>query len=80
VLGVVLALTENPRVIVIDDVDGLRSADSIAMFWSALEHLLVGREITVVASAHSPEAGPPNADHLHLLELDTDRVLHELMI
>ena len=79
-LGVVLALTENPRIVVIDDVDGLRSADSIAMFWSALEHLLVGRDVTVVASAHSPEAGPPNSDHLHLLELDTDRVLHELMI
>ena len=80
VLGVVLALTEDPRVVVIDDVDGLRSAESIAMFWSALEHLLIGRNVTVVASANSPASAPPPSDHLHLLELDTDRVLHELMI
>jgi len=79
-LGVVLALTEKPRILIVDDVDDLRTSESVAMFWSALDHLLVGRDITVVASVQSPESGPPASDRLHLLELDTHRVLHELMI
>jgi RND superfamily putative drug exporter len=79
-LGVVLALTEHTRVLVIDDVDDIRSSESVAMFWSALDHLLVGRDVTVVASVQSPESAPPASDHVHLLELDTDRILHELMI
>ncbi len=79
-LGVALALTEDPRLVVIDDVDGLRSAESVAMFWSALDHLLIGRDVSVVASVRSPESGPPPSAHVHLLELDTPRILRELMI
>ena len=79
-LGVVLALTEHPRILVISDVDDLRTSESIGMFWSALDHLLVGRDVTVVASAQSPESAPPASERLHLLELDTHRMLHELMI
>ena len=50
------------------------------MFWSALDHLLDERDITVVASIQSIDSAPEPSDHLHLLELDTHRVLHELMI
>ncbi len=80
VFGVALALTENPRIVVIDDVDGLRSSEAIALFWSALDRLLIGRDVTVVASVHSPESAPPASERLHLLELDTHRILNELMI
>ncbi|MGA9100819.1 MMPL family transporter [Aeromicrobium sp.] len=79
-LGVVLALTENPRIVVIDDVDDLRASELVARFWSALDHLLDERDITVVASIQSIDSAPEPSDHLHLLELDTHRVLHELMI
>jgi RND superfamily putative drug exporter len=79
-LGVVLALTENPRIVVIDDVDELRASELVAMFWSALDHLLDQRDITVVASIQSIDSAPEPSDRIHLLELDTHRVLHELMI
>jgi RND superfamily putative drug exporter len=79
-LGVVLALTENPRIVVIDDVDDLRAPELIEMFWSALDQLLDARDITVVASIQSVDSAPEPSDRLHLLELDTQRILHELMI
>ena len=80
VLGAVLALTERPRLLVIDDIDDLRTSESVAMFWSALDHLLVGRDISVVASVQSPESGPQATERVHLLELDTHRRIRELMI
>ena len=85
VLGVVLALVSDPRVLVVDDVDDLRAAEHIDLLWSALAHLLESRDITLVASVQaassaptSPASAPP--DRLHLLELDTHRTLDELMI
>jgi RND superfamily putative drug exporter len=83
-LGVLLALTDGPRIVVVDDADELRAAEDIYLLWSALEALLDGRDVTLVASVLSASAAPdPSgtaAHRLHLLELDTSRTLHELML
>jgi RND superfamily putative drug exporter len=78
-LGVVLALTEEPRIVMLEDVDDLRAAEDIALLWSALTSLLEGREVTLVASVQSVSAAPTPSSRLHLLELDTHRTLQELM-
>jgi RND superfamily putative drug exporter len=83
-LGVVLALTDDPRVVVVDDADDLRAAEHIDLFWSALAHLLDGRDTALVASVQSATAGPDPSrtrpsGRLHVLELDPSRPLHELM-
>ena len=79
-LGVVLALTDDPRIVVVDDADDPRAAEHIALLWSALTTLLDGREVSLVASVQSASAAPPPSDRLHHLELDTARTLHELML
>lgn len=78
-LSVALALVNNPRMLVIEDVDDLRSSEHISLLWSALESLINGRGITVVAGVQSPTAAPSASPHLHLLELDTTRTIRELM-
>jgi RND superfamily putative drug exporter len=83
-LGVVLALTDDPLVVVVDDADDLRAAEHIDLFWSALAHLLDGRDTALVASVQSATAGPDPSrtrpsGRLHVLELDPSRPLHELM-
>jgi RND superfamily putative drug exporter len=84
-LGVVLALTDDPRLVVVDDADDLRAAENVDLLWSALAVLLDGRDVTLVASVQAASSAPsPSgrvpADRLHLLELDTHRTLHELML
>ncbi|WP_243834196.1 MMPL family transporter [Aeromicrobium chenweiae] len=79
-LGVVLALTDRSRIVVVDDADDLRSAEHIDLLWSALAWLLEDRDVTLVASVQSPSAAPPPSNRLHHLELDTSRTLHELML
>ncbi|MEJ7634421.1 MMPL family transporter [Aeromicrobium sp.] len=79
-LGVVLALAEDPRIVVVDDVDDLRAAEDIELLWAALAWLLEDREVTLVASVQSASSAPQPSNRLHLLELDTTRTLHELMI
>ena len=80
VLGVVLAMTDDPRLVVLDDADGLRDPHLVDLLWSALDHLLVGRDIALIAAVHAPSAAPPPSERLHLLELDTSRTLAELRI
>lgn len=84
-LGVVLALTDDPRIVIVDDADDLRSSENIDLLWSALAWLLEDRDVTLVASVQSASAAPSPPDdtapsRLHLLELDTSRTLHELML
>jgi RND superfamily putative drug exporter len=79
-LGVVLALTEDPSIVVVDDADDLRAAEHIDLLWSALAWLLEDRDVTLVASVQSASAAPPPSDRLRHLELDTHRTLHELML
>ena len=78
--SVVLALTDGPEMIVIDDADDLRDATVIDLFWSALVAVLDGRPVAVVASVQSRSAAPDPFDGLHLLELDTSRTLAELRL
>ncbi|WP_374999544.1 MMPL family transporter [Aeromicrobium sp. CTD01-1L150] len=83
-LGVVLALTEDPRIVVVDDVDHLRVAGDVQLVWSAFAWLLEERGTTLVASVRSSESapavdGPLHPERLHLVELDTHRTLSELM-
>ncbi|MDF1703226.1 MAG: MMPL family transporter [Aeromicrobium sp.] len=79
-LGVVLALQESPRVVVLDGADDLRIGDDLALLWGALEHLLEDSGASLVASVVSVSAAPPPSDRVHLLELDTARTLDELML
>lgn len=78
-LGVSLALIDSPAIIMIEDIDDLRSPESIDVFWAALAELIADRSISVVASAQSAAAAPPPSSHVHLLELDTTRTIEELM-
>ena len=78
--GVVLALTDDPRVVIVDDADDLRAAEHIDLLWSSLTRLLDGRDVTLVASVQSASAAPAPTSRLHHLELDTSRTLHELML
>lgn len=84
VLGVVLALLDEPEIVVVDDVDHLRVADQVELVWSALAYLLEDRGTTLVASVRSADSAPSNPgplppERLHLVELDTHRTLSELM-
>lgn len=79
-LGVVLALTDDPAIVVVDDADDLRAAEHIQLLWSALAGLLDGRDVALVATVQSASAAPPPSRWLHHLELDTHRTLHELML
>ncbi|MGJ9414111.1 MMPL family transporter [Aeromicrobium sp. CF4.19] len=83
VLGAVLALSDDPRILVVDDVDHLRVAGDVQLVWSALAWLLEERDTTLVASVRSAESAPDGGhlppERLHLLELDTHRTLSELM-
>ncbi|MRK01347.1 MMPL family transporter [Aeromicrobium sp. S22] len=79
-LGVVLALTEDPRIVVVDDADDVRAAEHVDLLWSALAWLLEDRDVTLVASVQSASSAPPPSDRLHHLELDTSRTPHELML
>ncbi|KRC64089.1 transporter [Aeromicrobium sp. Root236] len=79
-LGVVLALTEDPQIVVVDDVDDLRAAEDIELLWSALAWLLEERTVTLVASVQSASSAPEPTNRLHHLELDTSRTLRELML
>lgn len=83
-LGIVLALSDDPRIIVVDDADDLRAAEDIALLWAALGHLLADRDVTLVASVQSISAAPTQhgtaSSRLHHLELDTSRTPHELML
>ncbi|MCW2770167.1 MAG: transporter [Aeromicrobium sp.] len=78
--GVVLALTDDPAIVVVDDADDLRAAEHIELLWSALAWLLEDRPVTLVASVQSASAAPAPSDRLHCLELDTDRILSELRL
>jgi RND superfamily putative drug exporter len=60
VLGVALALVGGPRLVVVDDVDSLRSADDRRAFWLYLGR--VADRTTVIASAQDPH----EVDALHL--------------
>ncbi|GAA1731563.1 MMPL family transporter [Aeromicrobium alkaliterrae] len=80
VFGVVLALQESPRLIVLDDADNLRIGDELPLLWDALAHLLDESGVALVASILSPSAAPPPSDRVHLVELDTSRTLDELML
>jgi RND superfamily putative drug exporter len=79
-LGVVLALVEDPLTIVVDDADNLRDPGVVGLLWSALDHLVDGHDVSVVASVQSAASAPPPSDRLHLLELDTSRTLSELRL
>jgi RND superfamily putative drug exporter len=79
-LGVVLALVDGPRIVIVDDADDLRAPEDIGLLWSALRALLDGRGVTVVASVQAASSAPIPSDRLHHLELDTQRTLHELML
>ncbi len=78
--GVVLALTDAPRIVIVDDADDLRAVEHIDLLWSALTTLLDGRDVTLVASVQAASAAPAPSSRLHHLELDTSRTLHELML
>ena len=78
--GTVLALTDDPRIVIVDDADDLRAVEHIDLLWAALAALLDGRDVTLVASVQSASAAPTPTDRLHHLELDTSRTLHELML
>ncbi len=78
-LGIVLALIDDPRIVVVDDIDDLRASEHIELLWTALAWLLEDRDVTLLASAQSASAAPEPSSRLHLLELDTNRTLHELM-
>lgn len=85
ILGVVLALVDEPRLVVLDDADDARLADDGPLLWTALHYLLADSGTSLVASTHSPAAVPPagligRPDRIHLLELDTTRHLDELML
>jgi RND superfamily putative drug exporter len=89
-LGIVLALTDDPRVLIVDDADDLRAAEHIDLLWSAVARLLDGSDIALVASVQSASAGPDPSrttpshntpsGRLHVVELDTSRTVAELML
>jgi len=79
-LAVTLALLDEPRIVVVDDVDSVRSHENVRLLWSTLHHLLDGTGIALVASVQSASSAPPATDGVHLLELDTSRTLSELML
>lgn len=78
-LGVSLALISDPAIVMVEDVDDLRSGESIALLWAALRALIPANDVTVVASVHSTGSAPPDSAHVHHLELDTSRMIQELM-
>lgn len=57
-LGVTLALLGEPTIVVVDDVDALRSSSDIAAFWDTLALLTRSRGITVVAGVQSATDAP----------------------
>jgi RND superfamily putative drug exporter len=84
-LGVVLALTDDPRIVVVDDADDLRAAEHVQLLWSTLALLLADRDVTLVASVQAASSAPLPSEHipsdqLHHLELDTHRTLLELRL
>jgi RND superfamily putative drug exporter len=84
-LGVVLALTDDPRIVVVDDADDLRAAEHVQLLWSALAVLLHERDVTLVATVQAASSAPAPTDRipserLHHLELDTHRTLLELRL
>ncbi|MET0821099.1 MAG: MMPL family transporter [Aeromicrobium sp.] len=84
-LGVVLALTDGPRIVVVDDADDLRAAEHVQLLWSALAMLLADRDVTLVATVQAASSAPSPghriaSERLHHLELDTHRTLLELML
>ena len=79
-LAVSLALLDDPTIVVVDDVDAVRSHENIHLLWSAFHHLLADSGIALVASVQSASSAPPAAYGAHLLELDTARTLNELML
>ncbi|MEH3033859.1 MAG: MMPL family transporter [Aeromicrobium erythreum] len=82
-LGALLALAESPEVVVVEDVDDLRDPAAIDLLWRTLAHLLEDTDVTLVASVLSPAAAPaadPASSTVHLLELDTHRVVEELSL
>lgn len=79
-LGAVLALTERPKILVVDDADDLRAAEDIELLWAALAWLLEESTVTLVASVQSASSAPEPSSRLHHLELDTSRTLRELML
>ncbi|MEO6473095.1 MAG: MMPL family transporter [Aeromicrobium sp.] len=78
-LGVSLALITSPKIVLIEDVDDLRSGESISLLWSALRALIPEHDVTVVASVQSTSSAPPQSAHVHYLELNTSRTIQELM-
>ncbi|EFQ83797.1 ABC transporter, ATP-binding protein [Aeromicrobium marinum DSM 15272] len=80
VLGVTLALVGEPRLVVLDDADDLRSAELIDLLWTAVDHLLDARGVTLLASVQSPSAAPAPSDRLHLVELSSVRAPHEVLL
>ena len=83
-LGASLALINNPHLLVIEDVDDLRSGEHIALLWSALAALVRDHHVTVVASVQSatsapPDSAPPAWPRVQLLRLIPTRTNQELM-
>ena len=83
-LGAVLALAEEPEILVLEDVDDLRDPHDIDLLWRTLAHLLEDTGVTLVASVLSDATAPTTDLHpstrAHLLELDTHRVVDELRL
>lgn len=79
-LAVTLALLDDPSIIVVDDVDAVRSHENTRLLWATFRHLLDGTGISLIASVRSASSAPAESDHVHLLELDTSRTLTELML
>lgn len=84
-LAVALTLIDEPELIVVDDIDSVRSQENIELFWSTLRHLLADTGIALVASVQSSTSAPlpttvDGPGRVHLLELNTSRTLNELML
>ena len=77
-LGVALSLTSSPDIVIIPDVDDLRSPTQIQLFWSTVGALTGIEGPSVIASVTFASEGPHDVDHVDVVELPARLPHHEM--
>ncbi len=79
VLGVALVLPADPELVVIPDIDNLRSPRDIQLFWLTLTALTERTDVSILASVTDPSQLPLDGNRVDLLELPARLPHHELV-
>ncbi|WP_332642357.1 MMPL family transporter [Aeromicrobium sp.] len=77
-LGVALTLTSSPDIVIIPDVDDLRSPSQIQLFWSTVGALTGIEGPSVIASVTYAAEGPHDVEHVDVVELPARLPHHEM--